>query len=381
VGHIPENHKGSGMGKREKNIWPVLNVILLSAILGLGILYWFRLQKLENALESKSTPEAVLPTPTSKNSVPTTTPAEVQEKDAKETVVLPAKAVDAPVTVADRGPLGRDWQDMGNLPFEAGRGPGVVEFKDRLWVVGGLGRQEAWSSSDGVHWDRAASAIGPSAGSEDGLAVFQGRLWVAGGTTPTVMSSTDGVHWEKMTDQAAFGARTQARLSTFDGRLWIIGGNQGGVSNDVWSSRDGKNWECVTHQAPFPPRRVFNALVFDGKLWVLGGFKDSSYDLLDDVWCSTDGAHWDRVDASPHFQGRTDFAAFSSLGRIWVIGGDVGSFIWKSDVWSSFDGIHWDLLKTAIPGFTGIGSQGCFFKGRLWIVGGDSGKIWCSPPG
>jgi CRISPR-associated protein Csb2 len=66
------------MDKKSKNIWPVLNVILLSAILVLGILFWIRFQKLESLLESKSTRQATLPTPTAIHSVPTATPTEVR---------------------------------------------------------------------------------------------------------------------------------------------------------------------------------------------------------------------------------------------------------------------------------------------------------------
>jgi hypothetical protein len=372
----------------KKDLLMVFNIVLGLALLIFAVLTWSKFNQIEARMATDSKPVTVVLVPTPEA---TATPSVVGEDSQGDEapVAYPTKAMKraypavaaAPgFRIVVPGPLGVGWKTLDRNLAAGGRLPGVIGFKGKLWLIGGLGTQESMSTTDGVHWDTQADGIGLAASSASGVAELNGYLWVAGGQGQ-VIRSQDGAHWEEVTHQAGFGNRSQAHLVSFKQRLWMIAGSTShGLANDVWSSADGADWKCETAAAPFCPRRIFGACEFDDKLWVIGGFGPGGYDaMLNDIWSSSDGVHWEEVHAGPHFRGRGEYPVFSGGGKIWVVGGDEGNFSWPSDVWCSSDGLHWDCLRTSIPGFSGIGHGGYYYQDHLWILGGDGTPVWCSP--
>jgi hypothetical protein len=125
-----------------------------------------------------------------------------------------------------------------------------VEFRDRMWVIGG-----------GLTDD-------PAAGREK--LEFNNDVW----------STPDGVRWEESKDRAPFSPRFWHNVKVFDDRLWVINGydgpdgGQGSLGDnlrDVWYSTDGSNWYEASPPEVFAPRHAGTAWVHEGALYVGSG--------------------------------------------------------------------------------------------------------------
>jgi hypothetical protein len=253
---------------------------------------------------------------------------------------------------------GTAWTRTNPDAFPARLFHAAVSFKDRMWVIGGMGGSssdtfnDVWSSADGTSW-KLENAHAPFH-DRYGLSclVFNGRMWVIGGGYydetednsvffNDVWSSDDGINWIKEKDHAAFNARADALAAVFNNKMWIIGGTYDGSSmdaiyKDIWSSADGKNWTLVTADPAFGDRYSASAVVHDNKLWIIAG-TGSSYGGLyrNDIWYSIDGYNWQEATNSAEFEARAGHDSVEFDNRLWVIGGifnDYGSD-WKADVW------------------------------------------------
>ncbi|HPD75386.1 MAG TPA: hypothetical protein PKZ65_04945 [Methanoregulaceae archaeon] len=249
---------------------------------------------------------------------------------------------------------GKTWGLVTENPGFSGRiNPGLVVFRDRLWVIGGTGFDDVWSSSDGRTWFRETEHAGFSPRGEMGVVVFHDQLWViAGGThypfpehanmTDDIWSSADGKSWTRETEHAGFGPRFGYGVVVYKERLWMIDGVSDHVINgsgwvgggqDVWFSDNGANWTLAKDNLPFGRREVAPVTVFDNKLWIVGGGYRSLH-----------------------------------LGRLEIFSG-------YNDVWSSADGITW-TLETNNPGFNPGAGPVVVFKNAIWNIGPD---IWSMP--
>ncbi len=152
-------------------------------------------------------------------------------------------------------------------------------YDDKLWMFGGSefllgpsGRylNDLWRSSDGVTWEEVAGPVDdadPAVGvtrpsgreSVQNLVEFKGRLWLVGGGRyqewepygeyfAEVWSTADGVAWTKHADPPWLG-KHWSDVKVWDGKLWYLFGHSPllGNSNDVWFSGDGDHW------TPLPP--------------------------------------------------------------------------------------------------------------------------------
>ena len=160
--------------------------------------------------------------------------------------------------------------------------------------AGGANRfyDDAWVSSDGIAW----TPLEPKEpgwtprGMVGGSVVHDGRLWILGGgtyETPNTpgrtfhndaWSTTDGIHWECHTRNAPWSPRQYHDTVVFDGRMWVLAGWNKRNLNDVWYSSDGIAWREVP-DTPWPARHAASVYVYDDAIWVVAGSH-----MVSDVW-------------------------------------------------------------------------------------------------
>lgn len=168
--------------------------------------------------------------------------------------------------------------------------------------------------------------------------VFKNKIWIYGGTTDgetgfdDAWSSTDGVHWVKEADHLPFGRRSQPLVIEFRDKLYLL-------ENDVWSSDDGLHWNKVTGRITDASLFGYTPVVFDNKIWLLGCNRNGQF--ASKVYVSSDGKSWQEQDAP--WSPRGGIAAAVYNGRLYMTGGKYGGlkkgsteteFIYSNDVWA-----------------------------------------------
>lgn len=221
--------------------------------------------------------------------------------------------------------------------------------KDRMWILGGGGEPDwpvpasnaIYASSDGKQWDLITPDAGWTPRFASAAVEFKGKLWVMGGLDfdegmknlkNDVWSSSDGKNWELVT-QAPWAPRAFHSAVVFKGKIWVMGGGSYKPDyyafNDVWSSEDGKHWKKVS-DAPWSSRIWFSTVVYQNRMWVIGGWdkKDGNYG---DIWHSSDGVRWNRLVTATQWRPRHEHSAYVFQDKIWVAGGHADPL--TNEVW------------------------------------------------
>ncbi|WP_422361006.1 Kelch repeat-containing protein [Reichenbachiella sp.] len=241
---------------------------------------------------------------------------------------------------------GINWGEASIAAFSARYYHEVIEFNDKLWLIGGYdgeGKNDVWSSTDGITWTLVTNSAPLAGRTGHKAAVFNNKMWVVAGRAPglnsknDVYSSTDGITWTQETTNAAFDARLDHTLTAFNNKLWVIGGfdSDNVRLDDVWSSPDGVTWKKETlSNTSFSARGTHQTIVYDDKMWLIGG---SAAVLTNDVWTSADGINWNAASVSgSHFEARRAHQAILVNDELWVVGGlntTVFPFTYFTDVW------------------------------------------------
>jgi hypothetical protein len=145
---------------------------------------------------------------------------------------------------------GANWSCVSTqAPWPARGAIGAAAVHEgRIWLLGG-GRydtpttpqraywNDVWSTADGVDWTchNGAAAWHPRMYHE--VISFDDRLWVLegwhelGANRNDAWHSTDGVHWEEVPD-TPWAPRHAASVLVHDEALWMIAGNN--MESDVW---------------------------------------------------------------------------------------------------------------------------------------------------
>jgi hypothetical protein len=225
----------------------------------------------------------------------------------------------------------------------------VIDFKGRMWLMGGWGpdigyKNDIWSSEDGANWTKEVDSANWPAREGHSLIIFKDKLWLLGGVRydknqmfNDVWYSDDAKNWTKATDNSAWSQRWDHSVVVFNNKLWLIGGMVfgGKMFNDVWSSENGINWIQINANPSFAPRQGFFAIDYNSKLWVIGRLNTEGNGGVNDAWYSVDGMNWQKTKDDPLWIGREDFGAVLFKDRIWILGGMDKNWKWNNDIWYS----------------------------------------------
>ncbi len=241
-----------------------------------------------------------------------------------------------------------------NSDWEGRHTAGYVNYKGKMWIVGGDVNQghyqfDVWNSVDGKTWTwvNKGNPVPWNPRILHYTVVFKNKIWVIGGQTlpqyapanetyySDIWTTSDGINWEHITPkQPSWFARGMIGGSVvFKDRIWILGGGTyDSITNknrehynDVWSSTDGINWTLHTKSAQWHPRSYHDVAVFDGFMWVLEGTYKGN---RNDVWFSSDGVNWTELPNTP-WKPRHASSIFVYDNSLWVVAGNN----MESDVW------------------------------------------------
>lgn len=252
---------------------------------------------------------------------------------------------------------GRTWNLVErSAPWIHSDLPMTVVFQDRMWLMGGWynGRlpghsasNEVWWSTDGAQWEQATAAAAWSPRLAAAVVEFKGRMWLLGGTENyyfgdsnslknDVWSTADGRTWTLVTQDAGWSPRAYHQAVVLNDRMYVFGGGnyvpEYQATNDVWSSADGVHWEQVTEAAPWHPRLWFSSVVHRDRMWILGGWSNNPARNWGDVWYSRDGREWTELKTKSIWKERHEHSAFVFQDKIWIAGGHAQPL--NSEVWT-----------------------------------------------
>jgi hypothetical protein len=304
------------------------------------------------------------------------------------------------------------WRKVGNGVFRAMDGVGLVEFKGKMWLVGGwhgipsgltiygypyAESNEVWNTSDGINWtliseDGKAPWTGRHCG---GVVVYKDSIWVISGDGyPDVWKTNDGKNWELVDSNAPWGRRYGPYVTVFNNKLWLIGGvdwwNNNGdwvreqgtkAFNDVWSSTDGKNWVRELEFAPFAQRGMIQgSVIWNNELYIIGGGSRAGwppYSVFNDIWKTKNGKNWTRITHNAEWSPRLHHTIIVYDNKLWIVSGTTNSANLNNDVWYSENGgVNWHQLKHSFFPITHATSL-CVFQDKLWMVSGyHHNQIW-----
>lgn len=254
---------------------------------------------------------------------------------------------------------GRRWQlVVDRAPWIHSDLAMTVVFDNRMWLMGGWynGRLEGhsasnqvWSTDDGMTWRQETAAAPWSARIAGAVVEFRGRMWLMGGTEnyyfgnaqslkSDVWSSVDGVEWKLETPRAEWSPRAYHQAVVWNDRIYLFGGGnyvpEYHACHDVWSSADGVRWNRETDRAPWHPRLWFSAAVYRNHMWVLGGWSNDPAQNWGDVWYSRDGRQWEKFNSPTCWKGRHEHSAFVFQDKLWIAGGHATPL--SNEVWSLY---------------------------------------------
>jgi hypothetical protein len=225
-----------------------------------------------------------------------------------------------------------------------------------MWMMGGWynGRlpghsagNEVWSTTDGAHWTQVTDNAGWSPRLAAAIVEFKGRMWILGGTENyyfgdkssvknDVWSSADGREWQLHTSDAGWSPRAYHQAVVLNDKIYVFGGGSYDPyyyhTNDVWSSDDGEHWKQVTEHAPWSARLWFSSVVYRDRMWVLGGWSNHPSKNWGDVWYSRDGKDWQQLRSNVVWKERHEHSAYVFRDKLWVAGGHAWPL--SSEVWS-----------------------------------------------
>ncbi len=282
-------------------------------------------------------------------------------------------------------------------------GANTVFFNNKMWVIGGVGRNptganQVWSSGDGINWTFVPSNAPNTC--EQNIVVFNNKMWIVsssginqgyycgniGYPQSHLYSSPDGITWTAQTSVAPWGYLDWSSAVVFQGKIIVMGGrgyNSMYSRNTIWSSTDGTSWTHVDtdqstagiQDAPWGPRDNFTSLVFNNKIWILGGrYGNGTIEqaiLTDDIWSSTNGINWTLELANPPWSRHYQYSggpylkgilfghsSFVLNNKMFIVHGKEPSQICNTpgncglygQIWSSPDGLNWtQVIPTGDP--------------------------------
>lgn len=278
-----------------------------------------------------------------------------------------------------------------SLPFTNRDGAGLLNFKGKMWLLGGWDppyhpptstMSEVWNSTDGINWTQLPDAPWQARHCSAWL-VKDSAMWVIGGDPQSgcltdVWKSEDGINWVQTVDTIPFfDKRNNPNYAVLNDKLLIYGGEKCGAGplNDVWESSDGFIWTQLP-DAPWKGRGMqINSCIDDeNNLWMLGGSNEGDRRSYNDVWKTNDGINWTEVLKSAPWNGKHWHTTAFFDNKIWVMAG-MNTAYEANDVWYSENGTDWRQLKTTLgiwPAGTRHAQSSTVYNNALWYMCGIS---------
>ncbi|MBL7942743.1 MAG: T9SS type A sorting domain-containing protein, partial [Flavobacteriales bacterium] len=290
-----------------------------------------------------------------------------------------------------------DWVEVTDaLPFSARDGSGLLNFDNRLWLLGGWDppnhpphytHSEVWTSTDGATWSYVLDAPWPARHC-GGWIAGDDAMWVVGGDPQSncltdVWKSEDGTEWIQVLDAIpGYVPRHMANYAWFNNAIIMYGGEKcslGGTS-EVWTSSDGSSWEQLP-DAPWSGRGMqLNYCVDDdGWLWMLGGSNEFSRRSYNEVWKTQNGIDWILVNDNAPWMGRYWHTVAWFDNKMWLLAGSATS-LEQNDVWYSSDGVEWFEFKSGTgnwPAGSRHAQSTTVYNNALWYMCGiNTNNVW-----
>lgn len=264
---------------------------------------------------------------------------------------------EAPPTDVWSSSDGKKWNLINKAaPWKHSDLPMSIVYKNKMWMMGGWynGRLEGhsasnqvWSSTDGINWKQVTGNAAWSPRVAAAIVQFKGKMWILGGTENyyfgdksslknDVWYSSNGKDWKLVTADAGWSPRAFLQAAVLNGKIYVFGGGnyvpEYHAKNDVWSSDDGIYWTKVSDATPWHERIWFSSVVYRDRIWVVGGWSNSPYKNWSDVWYTKDGKEWEQLKSDVCWKERHELSAFVFRDKIWVAGGMTPPLV--NDVWS-----------------------------------------------
>jgi len=156
-----------------------------------------------------------------------------------------------------------------------------------MWVIGGYDGSsiysDVWWSTDGITWTQATAGAVWGARHDHTSVVYDNKMWVIGGLGKNdVWWSTNGNDWTQATANVAWGIPPTRHASVvYDDKIFVMGGLG---NREVWWSTDGIAWTQTNANVEWGERTGPSVIVYNDKMWVMGGYHIVTF--YNDVWIS-----------------------------------------------------------------------------------------------
>lgn len=272
-------------------------------------------------------------------------------------------------------------RSKGNAPFAPRDSAEGLVYKDRLWLSAGyfsnqVDLRDLWSTSSSGEWSSALEEVPYETYSD--LFEHEGRMWAV---RKSAWSTEDGLNWEREAENLPFEWASSGDIVKFKGELWRFGSG-----NHLWRSTDGRSWTQVEEELPFGDRLAAAVVVFRDRMWMMGGYKQapneppengySGFTSYNDIWSTEDGHTWTLVKRKAPWGPRMWPCGVAFQGRLWLVGGFDNRYVSNiADVWSTENGFDWS--ETPMPeGFLPRHASTCVdFANNLWVIAGNSWPV------
>lgn len=327
--------------------------------------------------------------------------------------------------------------------------PTPAAFNGKLYIVGGQQGNttlaSVWTSIDGATWTKV-STMGPQT-TQAYAYVYNSKLYVIGGyrfvntstglvPTNSVWSTSDGVNWTLATSALASQftlnpvSGTISNVVVAGGKVWAATKSNNTASQKLYSSTDSVMWTpaCTAVNWQWPSRTNFGMISNGGIpsgvdpctpqtpitntiLFMGGGNEQNGYRSFNDVFnntipgclstmgyssisgqpCTTASSTWNQISPSTtnasKWSPRRNFQTLYYNNRYWVIGGETPTGL-ATDVWNSLDGVNWTQVATTVPFGNYTYYKSIVFNNKLHVIGGRSSasiglnaKMWTTTDG
>lgn len=286
---------------------------------------------------------------------------------------------------------GRDWREVGMLPWSAGN--------NAEKVLGVSGSVLLSAGADGLwRWTPEAAAAAPGPVVEP-LVESIAPVW----------TSPDGNTWARVPHSAAFTGGDVSVHDVVSGGPGLVAVGTADEAAAVWTSADGISWSRVPHDVAIfggAGVQIMESITAGGPGFVAVGLRfdePGRRGLAAAAWTSTDGLAWSPVPANDSaFRPSIDESGNSFAWMRGVTAGGpglvaVGTVAASAAVWTSPDGIIWtrvrhdpevfgdsdveatdraEMLDVATngPGLVAVGSAGPTQSSK-------TAAVWTSPDG